>query len=360
MITLFMLACVWLCTAKGMKVSAPMTYVFFAFVLLTAIVRVDALYLLPIAAIYAGLAVWSVFGPWPELNAAKPRSMLKRLWKHPRELFGFRIINALLFFVPLPALSWLGGVALQMFGPMSKRRQKIMRENIARILPDYANNKKFMKHVWNNWGRVFVEGLKFTTYKKQMDKYITFRNRKMLYTYPQFLLAMPHFGYMGIMSLAFVNSGLIIGVTYKQARNPLTNDILLRNYGYGNVRETHFMPVGNAIPMVRALRDGEILNVNPDQRFRGAPYIDFMGVPARTSTGLAQLARKFNLPILIAHIERTRGARHEIVFDEFVNVPHTDDVEADELAGMKLANEAMERIIKNKPDEYLWMHNRWK
>ena len=173
------------------------------------------------------------------------------------------------------------------------------------------------------------------------------------------MLAMPHFGYMGLMAASFVNSGLTIAVTYKQARNPLTNDIVLRNYGCGMIRETHFIPVGNAIPMVRALRNGEVLNINSDQRFHGAPYIDFMGVPARTSTGLAQLARKFDLPILMAHVERIHGAKHEIVFDEFINIPHTDDAESDEINGMKLVNQSMERIIKNKPDEYLWMHKRW-
>ena len=102
------------------------------------------------------------------------------------------------------------------------------------------------------------------------------------------------------------------------------------------------------------------MNINSDQRFHGAPEIDFMGIPAPTSTGLSQLARKFNLPILVGHVERTNGAKHEIVLDEFINVPHTDDATADELNGMKLVNESMARIIKQKPEEYLWMHKRWR
>ena len=84
-----------------------------------------------------------------------------------------------------------------------------------------------------------------------------------------------------------------------------------------------------------------------------------MGVPAKTSTGITQLARKFNLPILLGHVERTHGAHHILSFDEIVNVPHTDDAVADEMNGMKMVNDAMGRIIKSKPDEYLWMHRRW-
>lgn len=358
MITLFLFACVWICIAKGLKSSAILTYVWFLVVILTAIFHTDSVYLLPITVIYAGFAVVAALRPWSRIECEKKRTTIKRWWKHPRELFGYQIINALLFFVPLQTLSWLGGKALETFGPLIKKRQTAMYNNLKMIMPECAN-PVFMRRVWNNWGRAFSEGIKFSTYRRNMDKYITFRNHKMLYERKQFLLAMPHFGYMGIMSLAFVNSGLTIGVTYKQSNNPLTNDILLKNYGNKYVRETHFIPVGNAIPMVRALRDGEILNINSDQRFHGAPYIDFMGQPAKTSPGLAQLARKFDLPILIAHVERTHGVHHEIVFDEFITVPHTTDASKDELTGMEMVNAAMERIIRRKPDEYLWIHKRW-
>ena len=359
MITLFLLACAWICTAKGLiKTSAILTYVFFLTIVLTAIFQIDSVYLLPIAVIYAAFAIIAVMRPWSAVEGEKARTTKKRWWKHPRELFGYRIMNTILFPIPLPVLSWIGGTVLETFGPFVKKRQNIMQNNLAKIIPE-CNNPAFMRRVWNNWGRSFVEGLKFHSYRKNMDKYVTFRNHGMLFEHPQFLLAMPHYGYMGVMALAFVNSGLTIAVTYRSPSNPLTNHILLQNYGYGYVHEAHFIPTGNAIPMVRALRDGEILNINSDQRVHGAPYIDFMGVPAKTSPGLATLARKFNLPVLIGHVERTRGVKHEIVFDEIINIPHTDDAESDEINGMKLVNSAMERVIRAKPDEYLWLHNRW-
>lgn len=359
MITLFLFACVWICTAKGlMKTSAVLTYAFLLFVVLTAIFRIDSVYLLPVAVVYALYAIVAAMRPWSALEIEKPRKTIKRWWKHPRELIGYRIMNILLFPFPVSVLSWIGGKSLEIFGPLVKKRQKIMYENLRMTIPECAN-RDFMRRVWNNWGRSFVEGLKFATYRHHMDKYVTIRNHGLLFKHPQFILTSPHYGYMGIMALSFVNSGYILNVTYRHSNNPLTNDILLQNYGNGYVAEERFIPVGNAIPMVRALRNGEILNINSDQRFRGAPYIEFLGHPAQTSTGLTQLARKFNLPILVAHVERTSGAKHEIVFDEFIDLPHTDDVESDEINGMKLVNDAMGRIIRHKPDEYLWLHKRW-
>ena len=193
MITLFLFACTWICTAKGVKLSGAMTYVLFAFILLTAIFHIDFVYLLPIAALYAIAAIYAAFIPWSKIESDTPRTNIKRWWKHPRELFGFRIINALFMFVPLPVLSWIGGAVLERVGPKIKRRRHLMEKNLNRILPDCANDK-FMRQVWNNWGRTFVEGIKFSTYKTKMNKYITFRNKQMLHKYPQFLLTMPHFG----------------------------------------------------------------------------------------------------------------------------------------------------------------------
>ena len=358
MITLFIFVCTWICIARGIRFSAFLTYAMLAFIVLTAIFRINSIYLLPIATIYAFAAIYAAMQPWSAIENGTTRTFIKRWWKHPRELFGYYLADALFFLVPLPVLSWIGGAALRMVGPHIKKRQRAMYDNLKMTMPENAT-PQFMQRVWDNWGRAFVEGLKFRTYRQRMEKYVTFRNHPMLHQHQQFLLAMPHYGYMGIMALAFVNSGKTVAVTYKAAKNPLTDNILLKNYGYGYVRETHFIPVGNAIPMIRAIKDGEILNINSDQRFHGAPYIDFMGTPARTSTGIAQLARKFNLPILMGHVERTHGAHHEIVFDEFITVPKTDDANTDEINGMKMVNDAMERIIRKKPDEYLWMHKRW-
>ena len=359
MITLFLFTCVWICTAKDMfKTSAILTYLFILLLILTAIFHIDSVYLLPVAAIYAMFAILATMRPWSAIEGTKTRKSVKRWWKHPRELFGYRIINVILFFVPLSILSWLGGKVLELVGPKIKKRQNLMRENLNKIMPECANDK-FMRRVWNNWGRSFVEGLKFSSYRRHMDRYITFRNRALFFKHPQFILTMPHYGYMGIMSLAFVKSGYKLAVAYRAPSNPLTNNVILQNYGYGCVDEVSFFPTGNAIPIVRALRNGDIVNINSDQRFHGAPYINFMGLPAKTSTGLAQLARKFNIPVLMAHVERTHGAYHEIVFDEIIEIPHTDDAAADELTGMEMVNAATERVIRAKPDEYLWLHSRW-
>jgi hypothetical protein len=57
MITLFLFACVWICVAKGLKASSILTGVFLLYLVLTAIFRIESVYLLPIAVVYAVFAI---------------------------------------------------------------------------------------------------------------------------------------------------------------------------------------------------------------------------------------------------------------------------------------------------------------
>lgn len=359
MITLCMFLCLWICTAKDIKPARIMTWGFLLYLLVTAIFDIKSIYLLPVLALYLGLAIYALACPWRQYYGNKARKWKKRWVQHPAELLGYRMASWLLRLMPLSVLSWMGGRILEHFGSKSARRQQIISENLAQIMPE-NNNPEFIRKIWNNWGRTFAEGLKYGTYRRNMGRLVTVKNWDMVKDLPQFLIAMPHLGFMALMALPFLGRGPRIGVTYKYPSNPLTNDVILESYGLGQARDLHFIPVGNAIPMVRALRNGDILNINSDQRPSGAPYLDFMGHPARTSPGIAQLARKFNLPVVVGHVRRTRGAKHEIVFDGIVNIPRDGDAAADEMRGMQMVNDVMSRAILDAPAEYLWMHDRWR
>lgn len=353
-----MLASLWISTAKDLFVAKYMHGFFLILLIATVFIPIKTIYLLPILLVYVGLAVYALCISWPVYDGGRPRKWKKKWIKNPMELLLFRSFTWLFGILPLPAVSWLGGKLVETFGPKMKRRQKLVETNLARIMPE-NNNPEFIKKMWNNWGRVFAEGLKIKTYIKHSSKYITFKNREKMHEKDKYLIAMPHTGYLGLMSVAFLNSGKKVAVTYKFPSNPLSKDIILENYGFGQIPELYFVPTGNAFPLMRAIKNGDIININSDQRASLGMVLDFMGHPAKTSTGLTQLACKFNLPVLVAHVQRTHGAHHEIVFDEFVEMPKSGDTSKDEIDGMQLVNEAFARVIRKNPSEYLWAHRRW-
>ncbi len=88
-------------------------------------------------------------------------------------------------------------------------------------------------------------------------------------------------------------------------------------------------------------------------------FVDFFGKTAATEKGLAQLALTTGAPVVPYFIIRKK--RHFVV-EVLPEVPliHTGDMEADITANTAEYMKIIENIIRKYPDQWLWMHRRWK
>jgi Kdo2-lipid IVA lauroyltransferase/acyltransferase len=98
-------------------------------------------------------------------------------------------------------------------------------------------------------------------------------------------------------------------------------------------------------------------NMTPPQ---GA-FVRFFGVEACTATGLAHVARKTGAAVLPGFMLWEAAERRYVLhFGPEVEIPHTDDVVADILVGTQLCTSVIESWIRRYPDQWLWIHRRWK
>jgi KDO2-lipid IV(A) lauroyltransferase len=98
-------------------------------------------------------------------------------------------------------------------------------------------------------------------------------------------------------------------------------------------------------------------NMTPPQ----GEFVKFFGIDACTATGLAHVARKTGAAVLPGFMlwEPTEG-KYVLHFGPEVTIPHTDDVAADILAGTQICTSVIESWIRRYPDQWLWIHRRWK
>jgi KDO2-lipid IV(A) lauroyltransferase len=98
-------------------------------------------------------------------------------------------------------------------------------------------------------------------------------------------------------------------------------------------------------------------NMTPPQ----GSFVKFFGLDACTATGLAHVARKTGAAVLPGFMlwERSEG-RYVLHFGPEIQIPHTANVYADILAGTELCTRAIESWIRRYPDQWLWIHRRWK
>lgn len=98
-----------------------------------------------------------------------------------------------------------------------------------------------------------------------------------------------------------------------------------------------------------------------DQSRPGEPKLPFFGVPAKTNTSLAAIWRKCPAPLIPAMIHRIPGTRRmEIEFLPEIKLETTADEAADILQQSTIFNKVVESIVRRHPDQYFWMHARWK
>ncbi|HMO44546.1 MAG TPA: lysophospholipid acyltransferase family protein [Rubrivivax sp.] len=117
--------------------------------------------------------------------------------------------------------------------------------------------------------------------------------------------------------------------------------------------------------MLRALKRGEAIGLLPDQvppQGMGV-WADFFGTPAYTMTLAARLALQSGAPIVLAWCERLpRGRGFHLRLSRLEEALPTqgDDAEALQAAQAAVINRAMQRLILQCPQQYLWGYHRYK
>lgn len=108
------------------------------------------------------------------------------------------------------------------------------------------------------------------------------------------------------------------------------------------------------------LERGEVVGFVIDQARPGEPKLPFFGHPAKTNTSFAAIWRRHPAPIIPSYITRRGVSRHAIQFLPPVDLTLTDDVKADILTHSEQFNRIVEACVRRCPEQYFWMHNRWK
>ena len=114
----------------------------------------------------------------------------------------------------------------------------------------------------------------------------------------------------------------------------------------------------SASGLLKALKRGEVILMLPDQN-SGDVFVPFFGVPAGTVAGPASLALHTGSALLPVFCV-AEGDGYKIICQPAIPTVSTGNKEADVARIMTATNAALEAMIRQYPDQWLWLHNRWK
>jgi len=112
---------------------------------------------------------------------------------------------------------------------------------------------------------------------------------------------------------------------------------------------------------LRHLKNNGILGMITDQNARRIEgvFVPFFGRQACTLPSLALLARRTGAPVLPVYSYRT-GKGHHVVFEKPFSYNPTADLDGDLLERTRMYTEWTEKVVRLHPEQWIWLHNRWK
>lgn len=144
-------------------------------------------------------------------------------------------------------------------------------------------------------------------------------------------------------------------IMYRPTGNAVLERFLMRNRG---LRAKRAIPRDDIRTLISSLKANEPVWYAPDQAYRkkGAEMVPFFGIPAATNTATSRLARMTGAAVLPYFQERLPDGSYRMVIHPMLENFPSDDPAAD----ARRFNELIEAQVRRVPEQYLWIHRRFK
>jgi len=171
------------------------------------------------------------------------------------------------------------------------------------------------------------------------------------------LMFTAHMGNWEVMPWTAARMGLKFAVIYRRPNNPMIARLIEGRRG-GLVE---FLPKGmqGAFGAARVMENGGRLAMLVDVKENKGIALPFLGRPAMTGTALATLALRYDALLVGVYTERLGPHRMRITMEPPLDLPRSGDADADTRAIMAAINARVESWIRERPDQWLWLHKRW-
>lgn len=114
---------------------------------------------------------------------------------------------------------------------------------------------------------------------------------------------------------------------------------------------------GNTIRgILNRLKEGNLIGILPDQNAQEA-IVPFFGKPAGTVLGPGVLHLRTGAPLLPAYCARIGPNKYKVWAEPAVELPESERTPENYMLAL---NQVLERAIRRYPEQWLWMHDRWK
>lgn len=273
---------------------------------------------------------------------------------------AFRILSLL----PYGVASGLCGRLLRCIGPFLGRT-KTARRNLTRAMPELnaAAIDRIIGDMWENLGRVMGEfphvGIMTA---EEFSRIVSVEGTSHIIEAQQgatgSIFFSAHLANWELVPKTLAVYDYPMALVYRRGNNPQLDRLI---QGTRKHYQTEGIAKGAAgsRQLIRALRQQRPIGMLLDQKMNTGIPVGFFGREVMTATAIANLALKFDCPIIPIRIIRSGGIRHRVSILPPLTYARTGDEATDIHNIMTLINTMLEQWIREYPAQWIWVHNRW-
>jgi len=291
-------------------------------------------------------------------------SSVNRYFLHPLQALAAVVGYSLFRVLPIDVASAMGGWLGRTIGPRLSISERAVK-NLTRAFPEKSSEEiaTIIRGMWDNLCRVAVE----YPHLGSLDVYdldgrvevIGAENVDLLRDDDQAgIFFSGHLGNWEIVSLGATQRDLSLDRVYREANNRLVE--WLYQHGRAAV-EGALIPKGSAGArlLLKSIKNGNHLGMLVDQKMNDGIPVPFFGRDVMTAPALAEMALRYDCPVVPARVVRLTGARFKLIILPPMEMVKTGDRHADVAANMAKVNAQIEQWVRDTPEQWLWLHNRW-
>jgi KDO2-lipid IV(A) lauroyltransferase len=280
------------------------------------------------------------------------------------------LLRSTRYFDPIKTANLFGRVA-GWIGPLTPE-QRVGRANLTAAFPEKSREEieTILAGVWDNLGRLAAEFAHLDhiwqhdpAFPEQSRIEIEPRTHELfaqlrLDGKPALIFA-GHLGNWELPAVAAAAHGLDGAVLFRRPNIASANRIIeeLRAVKMGTL-----IPTGRDAPfkLAEALRNGQHVGMLIDQYFTNGVDVTFFGRKTKANPTLARLLRQIECPIHGVRIIRLPGHRFRAELSEEVKPVRDASGQIDVQGTMQAITSVVEGWIREYPDQWLWLHRRWR
>jgi Kdo2-lipid IVA lauroyltransferase/acyltransferase len=248
------------------------------------------------------------------------------------------------------------------------RLRQVGMRNLEMVFPEkrVAERRRILRGVFTSLGRQLAELCQFPKYTPEnIDEVVVYdglENYERAYAPRKGVLFLTaHFGGWELSAFAHSMHGHWLHIVMRPMDNEYL-DRLLQHYrtmhGNQTVAKDDFVR-----GLLAAMKAGETVGILMDTNMTPPQgiFVDFFGIPACTASGLARIALRTDAPVVPGFTIWDPALRkYRLRFDPALELIRTGDLEADIAANTQMFTKVIEDYVRKYPDQWLWVHRRWK